>query len=292
MTLIDTLLFMLLAAIWGSSFIFMRALAPILGPVATALARTLVAGLFLLGLFTALRAKMELRKNFRHYLVVGLLNSGVPFVLYSFAATRLPASIPAIVNALTPLWGAVFSALILKDPLTLRKLFGLVLGVAGVALIALRGSGLSGPPEPLAVACCVGATVCYGVAGAYIKRWASSIPSRAMTAASLTFAGLSLLPFALIFPPPAAHIGLSVWVVAAVFSLLCSALAYLIYFRLIASAGVTVALSVTLLVPVFAFLWGFLFLGERIYAMAVAGAALVLAGTALVIFGNKRKKAR
>ncbi|MFA6507538.1 MAG: DMT family transporter, partial [Treponemataceae bacterium] len=227
MTVIDSLLFILLAAIWGSSFIFMRSLAPILGPVVTALVRTLVAGIFLTALFSTLRTKMDWRKNFRHYLIVGLLNSGIPFVLYSFAATRLPTSIPAIVNALTPLWGAVFSALILADPLTPRKLVGLALGVSGVALIALRGSGLSVPPDPIAVVACVAATVCYGIAGSYIKRWASSVPSRSITAASLTFAGICLIPFALAFPPPATQIPLSVWSIAAAFSLLCSALAYL-----------------------------------------------------------------
>lgn len=288
MTVIDTLLFTLLAAIWGSSFIFMRALAPILGPVVTAMARTLVAGVFLVALFSALRAKLDWKQNIRHYATVGLLNSGIPFVLYSFAATRLPASIPAIVNALTPLWGAVFSALLLGDPLTRRKLIGLFLGVSGVALIALRGSGLSQLPDPLAVAACVLATVCYGVAGAYLKRWAPEVPSKSMTAASLTVAGAVLLPFALVFPPPAASVPLSVWGVAAAFSLLCSALAYLIYFRLIVSAGVTVALSVTLVVPAFAFLWGFLFFGERLSVMALAGAALVLAGTGLVVFAKKR----
>jgi drug/metabolite transporter (DMT)-like permease len=282
-TLIDLILFILLAAVWGSSFIFMRFLAPVLGPTATACARTLIAGLFLTGIFAALRLKMDWRRNFRHYLVVGILNSGLPFALYSFAALRLPASIPAIVNAMTPLWGAVFSAALLGDPLTRRKLLGLGLGVSGVALIALRGTGLGSIPDPLGIAACVLATVCYGFSGSYIKRWAKDVPARQMTAASLSLAGLALLPFAALTLPAAGSIPASVWLIAAGFALLCSAFAYLVYFRLIAAAGVTVALSVTLVVPVFAFLWGFLFLGERIHPAAVAGTALVVLGTALVI---------
>ncbi len=291
MALVDVLLLTLLAAIWGSSFIFMRILAPVLGPAITATARTLVAGLFLVALFSLLKTPMDWRKRFKHYLVVGVFNSGLPFLLYSFAALHLPASIPAIVNALTPLWGAVFSALLLKDPLTPRKLIGLGLGIGGVAVIALRGSGISELPDLPSLLACVLATVCYGFSGAYIKGWASSIPSRAMTAASLSVAGIVLLPFAALTAPALNAVAPAIWIMAVVFALLCSALAYLIYFRLIGSAGVTVALSVTLLVPVFAFLWGFLFLGEAIGPSALIGAVLVLAGTYMVVGGGRSKRA-
>lgn len=290
MALFDLFLLTLLAAVWGSSFIFMRVLSPLLGPLMTASSRTLIAGLFLTGLFSLMRFKLDWRRNLRHYVVVGLLNSGIPFVLYSFAALYLPASIPAVVNALTPLWGAVFAALLLKDPLTPRKGAGLALGIAGVGLIAFRGSALASAPDPVAVAACVLATACYGFSGAYIKRWAPDVPSRSMTAASLTAAGLALAPFAIAAGTTSPSVGAEVWALAAVFSLLCSAFAYLIYFRLIASAGVTVALSVTLLVPVFAFLWGMLFLGEAVSVAALAGAALVLSGTGLVVGKQAGKK--
>lgn len=287
----DVFLLVVLAAIWGSSFIFMRILAPVLGPIPTATARTLVAGVFLVILFALFGIPMQWRKNYRHYLVVGLANSGIPFMLYSFAALRLPASIPAAVNALTPLWGAVFAALILKERFTLRRLAGLSLGMAGVAVIALGKSSASADPDPLGVAACILATACYGFSGAYVKRWASDVPSRPLTAAGLATAGLAMLPLALMVPHPPSPIGAAIWTTAVVFSLLCSAVAYLIYYRLIVSSGVTFALSVTLLVPVFAFLWGFVFLGESVTVRAMLGAALVLAGTGLAITKGGRRTA-
>jgi drug/metabolite transporter (DMT)-like permease len=280
-----------LAAIWGSSFLFMRILSPLLGPALTATARTLVAGLFLVVLFGAMRQKLSWRRHIGHYLVVGLLNSALPFLLFSWAALGIPASLSSVVNALTPLWGALFAALILGEALGGRKLVGMGLGLAGVALIAFRG-GLPGMEAGgsilLPVLACVLATLCYGLAGAYIKRWASEVPPRAMTAASLLVAGLALLPLALLLPRPEAAVPASAWLLAIAYSLLCSALAYLLYFGLIASAGVARALSVTLLIPLFAFLWGLLFLGESISLTVLGGALLVLAGTGLITTGARR----
>lgn len=289
MKLVDALLLVTLAAIWGTSFIFMRVLSPVLGPVVTATARTLVAGVVLVAGFSFARVRLELRRNFRHYLIVGLLNSAIPFLLFSYAALHVAASISSIINALTPLWGAVFAALLLGEALTVRKLTGIGLGIGGVAIIALFGTATGSlKAAVLPVAACAGATFCYGLSGAYIKRWAGHVSSRAMTAVSLLIAGLVLLPLSAISPMPDVAIPPGTWLLAVLFSLLCSAVAYLIYFRLIATSGVAFALSVTLLIPVFAFVWGFLFLGESIRPAAYLGAALVLGGTALI--GSARPK--
>ncbi|MDP2791774.1 MAG: DMT family transporter [Rectinemataceae bacterium] len=279
----DALLLVLLAAIWGSSFIFMRYLSPILGPVLTATIRTLASGVVLCVFFAMTRVRLDWRKNFRHYAIVGLANSAIPFLLFSWAALKIPAAVSSIANSMSPLWGAIFAALILGEIFTVRKLAGLGLGIAGVAVISLFGKDSPvGVVDLIPILACVLATVLYGFSGTYIKRWASDVPSRSMTAASLLVAGLALLPLAATQAPTATVIPVSVWIVAFVFSILCSAIAYLIYFRLIASAGVTRALSVTLLIPVFAFLWGYLFLGETVRPAAFAGAALVLSGTALI----------
>ncbi len=136
-------LLLALAAIWGSSFIFMRALAPVLGPVATATSRTLVAGLFLVAAFALFRARMDWKRNSVHYLTVGLVNSALPFALYSFAALRLPASVPAIVNALTPVWGAAFAFLweflFFGAAVSPAALGGSALVLSGTALVAGTG---------------------------------------------------------------------------------------------------------------------------------------------------------
>jgi drug/metabolite transporter (DMT)-like permease len=195
------------------------------------------------------------------------------------------------VNALTPLWGAVFGAILLGEALTLRKVGGIALGVAGVAVIALFGTGASRAElgaEVLPVLACLLATLCYGFSGAYLKRWATGISSRAMTASSLLVAGLILLPPAVLTSPPLASIAASTWGLAALFAISCSAIAYLIYFRLMSSAGLTAALSVTLLIPVFAFLWSWLLLGETLHPAAFGGAALVLGGTALINLGGPK----
>lgn len=285
MTLTDTMLLVLLAAIWGASFLFMRVLAPLLGPLLTAELRTMIAGLLLVALFAAMRTRLDLRKNFRHYLVVGIFNSALPFALFSWAALSVPASIESIVNALTPLWGAVFGALILGEALTARKLGGIAVGVAGVVVIAFFGTSASRAElgaDILPVLACLGATMSYGFSGAYLRRWAPSVPSRAMTASSLLFAGLALLPGAALAAPPLAKVAVSTWLLAILFAVLCSAIAYLLYFRLMARAGLMAALSVTLLIPVFAFLWAWIFLGETVRAPAFAGAALVIGGTLLI----------
>jgi drug/metabolite transporter (DMT)-like permease len=287
MTPADTIIFLLLAAIWGSAFIFMRIITPAFGVPATAVLRMLIAGIALLVFFKALKVRMEWRNNFRHYLIVGIFNSGIPFLLFAFAALRLPAVIPAVVNSLTPLWGAVFAVFLLKEAPTTRKFVGLALGVAGVALIALRGVGLSGKPDALGFFACLLTPVSYGFAAVYLKRWASGIPARPMTAASLTLAGLGLAPFILLSPPPAAAIPVSVWIAAVLFGLLCTAFAFYLYFHLISSAGVTPALSSALVIPVFAFLWGYLFLGETISPPVAAGVVLTLSGTAMIIFEKK-----
>lgn len=282
MTVIDRLLLLLLASIWGSSFIFMRHLAPVLGPIVTATVRSLAAGLVLSGIFSATKTGLDWKRHGRHYLVVGLLNSAIPFMLFAWAALGIPAAISSVANAMSPLWGSIFAALLIGEKITPRKAAGLALGIAGVAVISFSKGGSSGEIALLPVLACVLATVLYGFSGVYIRRWGREVPSRSLTAASLLVAGMALLPLALVTGTTVAVPAAGDWILAVVFSLLCSGAAYLIYFRLISSAGVTKALSVTLLIPVFAFLWGYLFLGESVSPVALAGAALVLSGTALL----------
>ncbi|MFA6505207.1 MAG: DMT family transporter [Treponemataceae bacterium] len=288
MNFINTLLFILLGAVWGSAFIFMRVITPYFGAVGTAVSRMLIGGTALLLFFRALKVDMRWRKNLRHYAIVGILNSAVPFLLFAFAIMRLPAVIPAVVNSLSPLAGAVLSFLILKENLTIRKILGLLFGVAGVALIAFRGVGLSGKPDALALLACIFTPISYGFAAVYMKRWASDVPPRPMTAASLTLGGLGLAPFLLLSPPTAIQIPLAIWAAAIVFGLLCTAFGFYLYYYLISTSGVTPTLSVSLLIPLFAFFWSYLFLGETVTLPVAAGCCIVLTGTALVIFGAKK----
>jgi drug/metabolite transporter (DMT)-like permease len=279
---VDALLLAALSAIWGGSFIFMRYLAPLIGPVATADARMLIAGVTLAAAFAVARFDVGWRRNARHFLVLGVLNSAVPFLLYSLAALVLPASLEAIFNALAPMFGAVFGAVWLGERLTARKGAGLVLGVVGVAAT----SGLSGVAldirTGLAMAGCLLAPACYGLAGVYVKKRAAGASSLAIAGGSQLFGGLALLPFLIVAPPGPAPLDLRIALVVVAFALLCSALAYVIYFRLMKTVGPTRALTVTFLVPVFAMAWEWLFLGEAVTLGMAAGAAVILAGTWLV----------
>ena len=200
MSLANTLLLLALSAIWGSSFIFMRYLAPILGPIVTADMRVLIAGVAMAGFFALIRFKPEWRKNWKHFVVIGMVNSSIPFLLYSFAALYLPAALEAILNATAPLFGAIFSAIWLAERLSLRKIAGLVLGIGGVALVSSL-SGLDRSPMGwLALAACILAPACYGLAGVYIRKRAASIKPLAMAGGSLLAGGLILLPLAFRLP--------------------------------------------------------------------------------------------
>lgn len=278
---LQALLLLALSAIWGSSFMFMRYLSPIVGPVLTADMRMLIAGVFLLVFFAATGFRLGWRRNWRRFIVIGIVNSGLPFLLFCFAALYVPASVESVLNALSPLFGAVFSAIWLGESLSARKIAGLVVGACGVAAITSFGSLPASAMLPFAIAACILATACYGLGGVYIKKKAADLPPRAMAAGSQFAAGAIVLPLAAAFPP-AAMPSPSTIAALAVFALLCSAIAYLIYYKLMAELGPTKALTVTFLIPVFGMLWGRILLGERISLAMIGGTVLVLAGTALV----------
>ena len=280
MTRADTVRLLALAAIWGASFLFMRIVAPALGPVVTAELRTLIAGVALALYFALVGINAEWRRFARHYVVVGILSSALPFLLWAYAALSLPAGLLSVLNATAPMFGAVCSAVILRERLSARRIAGLVVGVLGVALLSRpeAGAALHYPAIIGALAACF----CYGLVATYIKRWASQVPSRSMAAGSQLAAGILLTPLIPLWPPMAAPTPLVVASVLAL-GLVCSAIAYLLYFRLIADIGATGALTVTYLIPVFGVLWGVLFLGETVSLSMLAGGVLVILGTVFVL---------
>jgi drug/metabolite transporter (DMT)-like permease len=286
MAAFDVVLLVALSAIWGSSFVFMRVLAPLIGPVATADLRMLVAGIVLVAGFLAARFRAGWREHWSRFLAIGLLNSAVPFLLFSVAALVLPPSMEAIFNAMAPMFAAVLAAIWLGEPLTARKGAGLVLGVAGVVLMSSLGGLPAGTRTVLAVGACLLAPLCYAFAGVYIRKRASGIRPLAIAGGSQILGGAALLPFLIAAPPPLAALTPRLALLVAAFALLCSAAAYLIYYRLIADVGPTKALTVTFLIPAFAMLWQLLILGEPVTGFMLAGAAAVLAGTFLVAAGR------
>ena len=268
-----------LAAIWGASFLFMRIAAPAIGPLATAELRMLIAGGTLAGWFGFIGFDPQWRRWWRYYLAIGLINSAAPFLLYAYSALHLSVGLMAVINATSPMWGALLSTLVLKDRLTARRSAGLVLGIAGVALV----SGPQAASAWLAIAACLGAAFCYGLAGIMLRLAARDTTARGMAVGTQTMAGLLLLPLLLTAPAAVPSAGVIASVLA--IGIVCSGVAYVMYFRLIADIGPTRALTVTYLIPMFGVLWGALFLGEPLTINALLGALIVIAGTVLVLRG-------
>jgi drug/metabolite transporter (DMT)-like permease len=278
----DAARLLLLAGLWGGSFAFMRVAVPAFGPLWLAFSRVALAFLALFALALARRAVPPLLTHWRDYLVVGVANSALPFALFCFAEQYVGAAIAAILNATSPFFAAAVAAVWLKEPLTLRKLCGMALGLAGVALlVGWSPQAPAGMMLPATLAC-LGAALCYGVASVYVKRRMTSVPSFAIALYSQLAAAAVLAP-ALPFVPGPGPLHPLVVGNALALALASTALAYLLYFRLIATIGPARALTVTFLIPVFGVLWGFLFLGEGVTADTVSGCVLILGGTWLAL---------
>jgi len=269
-----------LAALWGASFLFMRVAAPELGALPLAALRVGLATAVLLPVVAARGGFGALRGRGGRLLVVGLLNSGLPFVLFSYAALSLTAGLSAILNATTPLWGGLVAHLWLKDRLTPSRVAGLAVGFGGVAFLVWGRASFAPGGGGLAVVAVLTATLSYGLAASYAKRHLVGLDALSSSFGSLAASTLLLAPLAAL-AWPAGPVSAKAWVSVALFATLCTAFAYVIYFRLIAAVGPARAVAVTFLIPAFAILWGALFLGEALTGRMAVGALIVVAGTAL-----------
>ena len=274
-----------LAAIWGGSFIFIRVAAPALGAVWTSEGRVLIGGLALLLWLRLAGFDPQWRRYLGFYAAVGVVNSAIPFTLYGFAGIHLPASTMAFLNATSPMFGLLVGAASGTERVTARKVAGLIAGSAGVALVARPEAGGSASAFfGIAVAACLLASFSYGFTGLLVRRWGAGAPSRGVAVGSQLTAAAMLLPL-VPFTAPAAMPSLLVAANLLALGLLASGLALMLYFRLMADVGATRALTVTYLVPLFAFLWAAVFLGESLTPAIAMGGVLILAGTILVTRG-------
>jgi drug/metabolite transporter (DMT)-like permease len=269
-----------LAAIWGGSFLFTRMGAAEFGPVVLSALRVTGAALLLLPLLQ-LRGQMgDLRRHWRAIFVVGITNSALPFLLFSYAALSFTAGLSAIFNAAAPLFGALIAWLWLKDRLTPSRVLGLVIGFGGVVWLAWGKASFNPGGSGWATLACIAATLLYGFSANLTKKRLSGVAPMAVAAGSQLSAALVLAAPAVLWWPQAmpSH---TAWVTAALLALLCTGVAYVMYFRLIAHIGPANAIAVTFLVPAFAVLWGWVFLGERLSAPTLFGCAVILLGTGL-----------
>lgn len=278
----------LLAAIWGGSFLFVRMAARAIGPMWLTELRVGLAAVAMLIYARAAGFDLNLAQNWRPYLVLGVLNTALPWGLYAWSGKYIGASYMSILNAATPWFAAICGAIWLGENLSWRKILGLALGMLGVALLVGFGPIAASIEVVLAVLACISATACYALAGVYVKKRAGKLAPRALTVGNLIAASLVVMPF-LPAPPPAAAFTWQVTLAVLGISLVCSAAAYLIYFRLIADVGPTRILTVTFLIPVFGTLWGALFLNETVGMSTLAGGAVIVIATALVLEVGKQR---
>jgi drug/metabolite transporter (DMT)-like permease len=282
----DYVLLVILSAIWGASFIFMRILAPVLGPMATADMRLLIAGVALALFLKVRKIDLQWKKNWKRYIITGMLSSGISFLLFSFAALHLPASISVILNALTPMFGALSAVVWLGEKMSWRLVVGIILGFVGVAVIRGGGNFEITGMTTLAMGACVLATMFYGIGSVYVKQKAHDIGAQAIATGSQLTVGILFLPLIFISPPPG-EITVEIVIYTLLFALLCSAVAYIIFYRLIKTLGPVKTTTVTFLIPVFGFIWGTIFLQEEITWKMIVGALIVLSGMYFVT-GKKK----
>ena len=281
----NTIELVVLAALWGASFLFMRIAVPEFGAVALIEARVLIAGLVLLPFWWLKESPSSRQKVIQHWpqiFVVGLLNSSIPFVLFAYSMLYITGGVAAILNGTAPVWGAVVAWVWLKNRLALNGVIGLLVGFAGVVILVSDELAIPAEGKVLAIAAAAFAPFLYGIAANYTSEKLSQVSALSIATFSQLAAAISLLPFLFWFMPPS-NPSLDAWLALLALSVLCTSLAYLMYFRLLAEVGSTRAITVTFLIPLFGSLWGALFIGEQITLMMVIGMATILLGTALVV---------
>jgi drug/metabolite transporter (DMT)-like permease len=276
--------FLLLAAIWGASFLFMRVAVVEFGAMPTAGLRVAIAALALLPLIWLRGLAPQLRRHWKSIFVVGLLNSALPFALYSFALLSITTGLSAILNATVPLFGAIVAWAWLRDRPTGSRMLGLAVGFGGVAALAWDKASFkvdaSGIGPGWAVLACLAATLCYAIAASATKRHLGGLPALVTATGSQLGATVALaLPTVWLWP--ATTPGAQAWLALLAVGVVCTGLAYVLYFRLIEQAGPARALAVTFVVPVFAVIYGVLFLGEAVTGWMLACGAVIVCGTAL-----------
>lgn len=277
---------LMLATLWGASFLFIRLGAAEFGPVALAALRCLGATLFLLPILLLRGQGDALRRHWRALALVGLVNSALPFVLYGAAMLAINAGLAAIFNAATPLWAAAIGAVWLHERLGPMRVLGLFIGLAGVMGLAWDKAGFTanehGVSAALAIAACLAATALYGYGACFAKKRLAGVPPMALATGSQMSAAIALALPAIALRPAAMPSAVG-WIVLVLLAVLCTGVAYILYFRLIAHTGPTNASAVTFLIPAFAAFFGWLFLDEALTLPMIIGAAVILAGTALAM---------
>lgn len=268
----------LLGAIWGASFLFMRVAANDFGPVPLVVVRLGLGALVLLPFLWRARSRFASRRLWGKLALIGAINSAVPFILFAWAAQRAPAGVGAIANAMTVLFTALVGFLFFGERIGGRRAVALLTGFAGVVVLA--SGKIAGASIGWAVLAGSAAAFLYGIGINLVRRHLTGLPPAAVAAATLGASTLLTVPFAIATWPDHA-IPLKSWLSAGMLGVLCTGIAFVMYYRLIARIGASRASTVTYLVPVFGVAWAWLLLGEALTWTMAISAALILGSVAM-----------
>ncbi len=274
---------LLLGAIWGASFMLMKEAVPGFGVFALVEFRAIGATLCLLPLVFFKQQQSDLVKHWKKLLIVGLLNTAIPFSLFNYAMYYLDAGLAAILNATAPMFGVVVAWLYLKEKISYSGVIGILLGFVGVIIISVdpaSSSKTSWLQSLLPILAALGAAICYAIAASYLKRHLSDAKPFAVAAGSQIASIVLLFPLA-ITHLPAEMPSVNAWFSAIVLAVFCTGLAYVMYFDLIDKIGPSKAITVGYLLPFFGIMWGVTVLGETLTLKQVIGSGCVIAGVLL-----------
>ena len=269
-----------LGLLWGASFLFMRIAGPEFGAFALVEVRVAIAAAVLLPMLLLRGQGGALTGNWGALGILGVMNTALPFFLLTWATLSLTAGTSGILNATAPIFTAIVAWAWLGEKLTISRIAGLLVGAVGVWLLVRDKIDVSMGDSTLAVIAALGGAFLYGVGGNFTRRYASHVKPLAIATGSQIAAALALLPVA-VMTWPESPVSLTAWTAAVVMGLFSTALAYILYFRLIANTGPTNAITVTYLIPLFAMVLGAVVIDEPITTSMLVGCAVILLGTAL-----------
>ena len=276
----DILELLLLSALWGASFLFMRIAVPEFGPVVLAELRVGIASIFLLPILMMRADLAELRTHWKKLATVGTVNSAIPFMLLPFSTLYLTGGFASILNATSPLWAALIAWVWLSAKLDLSRITGLIIGFGGVVVLVWNKASFNLGGVSLAIIAAILASIFYGIGANYTKKYLQGVSPLAIATGSQLAAAVVLLPGAIALWPDG-PISVRAWAAVITMGVASTGFAYIIYFRLIANVGPASAITVTYLVPGFAVFWGAIVIDEKLTATMVVGCAIILFGTAL-----------
>lgn len=280
----DFCILLLLAVLWGTSFLFIKIASPVLGPMLLVNLRVLIAGVALVIYATIYKHKINLLHKWKEYLLLGLLNAAIPFCLIAVAELQINSSLASIINSTTPLFAVLVARICKGEEITPKKFLGLIFGVLGVSVLVGWDHQSMSNNFIFSVSLSILAALFLAIGGVYSSKKFTTDTSLDLAIGQQIAAGVLLLPITIIFTPNITNIAIEKNIILAIICLaiFCTALAYMLYFYLIHAVGSVKTLSVTFLVPIFGIIFGALLLNESISLRTILGVAIILLGIIFV----------